>query len=181
MKWVLALSAVVASGLLILHPGAATQEPSHHPETHHQAAETREGVKGPRRITPEELHQYGGVPPGWQFTLPPGDPRAGREVFIKVECYSCHRVAGEPFSEGRKEQKPGPDLSGMGGMHPTEYLAEAIMNPNAVILTGPGFTGPDGLSTMPDYSELLTLRELLDLVAYLKSLTSKGEGPHRGH
>jgi hypothetical protein len=164
-------------GLLIWNLGTATQEPSHHPEAHRQAA----AAKGPVRITPEELHRHGGVPPGWQFSLPPGDLRAGREVFIKMECYSCHRVAGEPFPQGRKEQKPGPDLSGMGDMHSTEYLAEAIMNPNAVILTGPGFTGPDGLSTMPDYSELLTLRQLLDLVAYLKSLTSKGEIPHRGH
>ena len=138
-------------------------------------------AQGPIRITDEELHRHGGTPPGWRFTVPEGDPRAGRAVFIKLECYSCHRVAGEFFSGGTKDQKPGPELSGMGGMHPTEYLAEAIMNPNAVIITGPGYTGPDGLSTMPDYSELLTLRQLLDLVAYLKSLTPKADGAHRGH
>ncbi len=176
MKWARALSAVMVGGLLIWSPGAAHEESSHH-----QAAEPRGGGKGPIRITPEELHRQGGVPQGWRFILPLGDPRAGREVFIKMECYSCHRVAGEPFSEERKEQRPGPDLSGMGGLHPTEYIAESIINPNAVILTGPGYTGHDGLSTMPDYSELLTLRQLLDLVAYLKSLTPKGESPHRGH
>ena len=31
-----------------------------------------------RRITMEELHRSGGVPRGWQFTLPPGDPAKGR-------------------------------------------------------------------------------------------------------
>ncbi len=44
---------------------------------------------------------------------------------------------------------------------------------------GPGYTGPDGLSKMPDYSESMTLRELIDLVAYLKSLTTGMD--HAGH
>lgn len=176
MRGVMVLSVIMLSGLLIWRPGGADQEASHH-----QAAEPTGGAKGPIRITPEELHRHGGTPQGWKFTLPSGDPRAGREIFIKMECSSCHRVAGEPFSEGVKEPRPGPDLTGMGGLHPPEYIAESIITPNAVILTGPGFTGPDGLSTMPDYSDLLTLRQLLDLVAYLKSLTLKGDGPHRGH
>lgn len=64
---------------------------------------------------------------------------------------------------------------------PAEYLAEAILNPNAVIITEPGYTGQDGLSIMPSYADLLTLKEWADLVAYLKSLTPKADGPHRGH
>jgi hypothetical protein len=54
--------------------------------------------------------------------------------------------------------------------HPAGYLAESVINPNAVIVQEPGYTGPDGLSTMPDYRDSLTLAELDDLVAYLKSL-----------
>ncbi len=50
------------------------------------------------------------------------------------------------------------------------YFAESIRNPNAVIVTGPGYTGPDGLSIMPDYQDSLTARELTGLVAYLRSL-----------
>jgi hypothetical protein len=59
----------------------------------------------------------------------------------------------------------------MGGHHPAEYFAESILNPNAVIIVGPGYTGADGLSIMPDYRESLTVAELIDLVAYGKSLT----------
>ena len=44
------------------------------------------------------------------------------------------------------------------------------MNPNARILDGPGYTDSRGLSTMPDYRERLTVSELIDLVAYLRTL-----------
>ncbi|HEV8673357.1 MAG TPA: iron transporter [Methylomirabilota bacterium] len=130
---------------------------------------------GPVRTTMEELHRYGGVPPGWRFAVPAGDPRAGREVFAKLECYRCHAVRGEQFGEGALVGGgPGPELSGMGTLHPAEYLAESILNPNAVIVAGPGYTGPDGRSTMPDYRDAVMVGELLDLVAYLASL---GAGP----
>ena len=41
------------------------------------AARHAPAVKGPVRITMEALHAAGGVPPGWQFTLPMGDPGRG--------------------------------------------------------------------------------------------------------
>lgn len=135
--------------------------------------------RGPIRITMEELHQLGGVPKGWRFTIPPGDPERGRQVFIQMECYRCHAVQGEQFpTVERKTGEVGPDLTGMGAFHPAEYLAESLLDPNAVILLGQGFTGPDGLSIMPEYNDTLTLRQLIDLVAYLKSLTPKEEHAH---
>ena len=90
--------------------------------------------QGAVRITMEALHAAGGVPPGWQFTLPMGDPGAGREVFITLQCYTCHNVAGEHFPE-HPPRDVGPDLTGMGAHHPAAYFAESILNPNAVIIT----------------------------------------------
>ncbi len=136
--------------------------------------------KPPVKTTMEQLHRLGGVPRGWRFTLPEGDPVAGRHVFITMECYSCHRVQGEDFPAQKPDSgKVGPDLTGMGAHHPREYLAEAILNPNAVILTDdPRWVGPDGLSIMPSYGDTMILRQLTDLVAYLKSLTgSAPAGP----
>jgi hypothetical protein len=131
------------------------------------------------RITMEELHRAGGVPPGWRFTWPAGDSRKGREVFAKLECYQCHAIQGETFPAVAADQRrPGPELTGMGGHHPVEYFAESIVNPNAVIVTAPGHTGPDGRSIMPDYRDSLTVGELVDVIAFLKSL--KGEHGH-GH
>jgi mono/diheme cytochrome c family protein len=143
-----------------------------------QATQTEGKGKGPVRITDEELHRHGGTPPGWKFTVPDGDPQAGRATFIKLECYSCHHIGGEKFPGSGTERQSGPELTGMGGEHPAEYLAEAILNPNAVIIMEPGYTGQDGLSIMPSYADLLTLQEWVDLVAYLKSLN--GGSPHPG-
>jgi hypothetical protein len=77
----------------------------------------------------------------------------------------------------------------MGAHHPAAYLAESILNPNAVIITGKGYTGPDGLSRMPEYNSSLTIAQLIDLVAYLKSLqdpthhgtTKSHQPPGQGH
>jgi copper resistance protein D len=137
--------------------------PRHEEHLRHTAATDHE----PYRLSMEELHRHGGIPDGWIFRPAEGDPDRGRDVFVKLECFSCHAVQGESFP---RPSRPGPDLSGMGRHHPTGYLAESVMNPNAVIVEGPGYTGPDRLSTMPDYRDSLTLGELDDLVAYLKSL-----------
>jgi mono/diheme cytochrome c family protein len=138
-----------------------------------------QGARPSRRVTMEELHRNGGVPPGWQFGLPAGDSRAGREVFVKLECHKCHVVRGETFPGVNKDATTvGPDLTGMGAHHPAEYFAESILDPNAVIVTAPGFTGPDGRSVMPDYRDTLTVTELIDLVTYLKSLTGDAGHAH---
>jgi mono/diheme cytochrome c family protein len=132
----------------------------------------------PIRTTMEALHASGGVPKGWKFLLPPGNAADGRKVFVTMECFSCHEVKGEKFPDTSKTPREvGPDLTGMGMHHPAEYFAESVLNPNRVILMGSGYTGPDGLSKMPSYADTMTLRQLVDLVAYLKSLAG-GEMHH---
>ena len=128
-----------------------------------------------RRITMEQLHQSGGVPPGWKFSLPAGDATRGRQLFVDLECYKCHAIQGESFPASAADAKNvGPELTGMGGQHPAEYFAESILSPNTVVVDGPGFIGPDGKSVMPSYAESLSVTQLVDLVAFLKSLTGGG-------
>jgi len=98
-------------------------------------------------------------------TPPRGDAERGRTVFARLECASCHAIPDQSFTP---PTKPGPDLAGIGARHPGE-LVESIMNPNAKILDGPGYTDERGLSIMPDYSERLTVGELSDLVEFLRS------------
>lgn len=127
------------------------------------------------RITMTALHQAGGVPPGWALTAPAGDAAAGRETFVDQGCCTCHVVKGESFAE--KSSGVGPELSGMGSHHPAEYFLESIINPDAVLIDGPGYVGPDGRSVMPSYPDL-TVRQLADLVAYLASLKETGFAAH---
>jgi putative copper resistance protein D len=133
----------------------------------HEAHHVADTEGSPRRMTMEALHASGGVPPGWAFTSPAGDAGRGREVFARLECFTCHAIRGAAFP---RPSRPGPDLTGVGDHHPAGYLAESIMNPNAVIVEGRGYTGPDGRSIMPDYRDSLSVGDLIDLIAYLKSL-----------
>lgn len=127
------------------------------------------------------------TPKRWRFTIPHGDPAAGRKVFADFECFKCHAVVGEAFPAPIAEQGDvGPALSGMGAVHPAEYFAEVIIDPNASVAwrikthkaEHKGFLGPDGKSKMPSYNETMTIQQLIDLVAYMKSLTSDGEHKH---
>jgi copper resistance protein D len=106
----------------------------------------------------------GGPRPG-TVTPPRGDVERGRAVFAKLECGGCHAVPDPSFAP---PTRPGPDLAGIGARHPGE-IVESIMNPNAQILDGPGYTDERGLSIMPDYRDRLTVGELSDLVEYLRS------------
>ena len=133
-------------------------------------------------------HQQHGTPEGWKFTLPKGgDPARGRAIFVKFECFACHEVRGEKFP-APDPGRVGPELSGMAGLHPPEYFAEAVINPNAVIEEGRGYEGPDGSSKMPIFNDDLTVRDLVDLVAYLLNLKppaacapAAGSPPPAGH
>lgn len=142
-----------------------------------RARAPRERATGPR-LSMHDLHRMGGVPPGWKLTLSPGDVAAGRAAFVDFGCHSCHRVEGESFSAKPEAGTVGPDLTGMGAHHPPAYFAEAILNPDAILIEGPGYIGPNGHSTMPDYPDM-TLQQLSDVVEYLSSL--KTGGMHAGH
>ena len=142
------------------------------------SAQQRPGPPG----SPPPGHEPHGTPKGWTFTWPKGDPRKGRAVFVKLECYSCHEVRGEKFPAPREKGKVGPELSMMGPLHEVDYFAEAIINPSAVIEKGKGYQAADGSSKMPSFNELLSVQELIDLVAFLRALKPPSEGGgHAGH
>ena len=109
-----------------------------------------------------------GTPKNWKFKLPKGDAVKGREVFAKLECYSCHEVRGESFPAPANRQDAGPELSHMGVMHPPEFFAESIVNPNAFVEAR--YRTPDGSSRMPSFNDSLTVQELIDVVAFLAAL-----------
>lgn len=125
------------------------------------------GAGGTRVPAPPHVH---GTPKSWRFAWPKGDPVKGREVFQRLECYSCHEVRGERFPAPSDPGRVGPELSVMGRLQPPEYLAESIINPGAVVERNRGYASADGSSKMPSYNESLTVQETIDLVAYLRQL-----------
>ncbi|HEY3304211.1 MAG TPA: c-type cytochrome [Candidatus Binatia bacterium] len=126
-----------------------------------------------------------GMTSDWKFTLPQGDPVEGRKLFIEAECYKCHEVKGEKFpgvADG--EKGVGPELSQMAGMHPPEFFAESIINPNAAIdpkAKELSYLGEDGKSKMPDYSDTFTAKQVADLASYIASLKGQTSGEQMRH
>ena len=112
-------------------------------------------------------------PIGWRFTLPKGDPAKGKAVFEKFECHYCHEVRGENFPSPTENA---PELSQMSGLHPVEFFAESIMNPNAVVPKSYGDT--DGTSPMTNFAAKMTVQELIDVSAYVASLKPR-DAPKR--
>jgi mono/diheme cytochrome c family protein len=113
------------------------------------------------------------VPAGWTFSFPRGDAKAGQTVFMTMQCYSCHtiNIPGEtlpPDAGGI-----GPDLTPGYAKLPTEYLAESIIKAHTVV-AAPGYVVKEGKAIMGNYNHLLTVQELIDLVAFLKHLPAAG-------
>jgi mono/diheme cytochrome c family protein len=117
-------------------------------------------------VTPVDPRSGGNSSNLGTVTPPQGDVGRGRALFVKLQCFTCHAVKDDG---SRVPSQPGPSLAEVGHRHPG-YLVESIVNPNAMILDGPGYTDSRGLSIMPDYRNKLTVGDLIDLVAYLKTL-----------
>jgi Cu/Ag efflux protein CusF len=77
-------------------------------------------------------------------------------------------VRGEPFPYPAESA---PELSQMGPLHPVEFFAESIMNPNAVVPKE--YRKPDGTSPMTNFTARMTVQELIDVSAYVASLKPK--------
>jgi cytochrome c2 len=106
------------------------------------------------------------VPREWKFSFPDGNAKTGKTIFMNMQCYSCHaiQIPGEklPSDAGGI----GPELTGYSAI-PKEYLAESIIKAHTVV-AAPGYTVKEGKAAMGNYNHLMTIQEMIDLVAFLK-------------
>ena len=106
------------------------------------------------------------VPKDWKFSFPDGDPKAGKTVFMNMQCYSCHaiQIPGEKLPSGAGGV--GPELTGYSAL-PKEYLAESIIKAHTVV-AAPGYVVKEGKASMGNYNHFMTIQEVIDLVAFLR-------------
>ena len=104
------------------------------------------------------------------LTLPEGDPKAGRAAFLALSCTSCHRIAGEHGLPEPVSANPGPTLGAYHAQQTPARLAESIVTPSHEISATLRMSHEGKLSPMGDFSETMTVRQLVDLIAYLRSL-----------
>jgi hypothetical protein len=110
------------------------------------------------------------------FPVEQGDIAAGRQTFIEYRCHRCHTVAGVALPEIAGAASPRFELGGeTSQVKAYSELVTSIINPNHRIsdqyreqLSQPArraLTTP-----MPmDHIETMTVREVIDLVAFLDS------------
>jgi mono/diheme cytochrome c family protein len=108
------------------------------------------------------------VPTGFQF--PAGDPAAGRETFERARCTTCHGVAGHSFP-APVAQPEAIRFTKDTAAKSADELAQSIVNPSHAISGGASGVAEGGeLSRMGDFSQSLSVRDVANLVAFLKTI-----------
>ncbi len=108
---------------------------------------------------------------GQLLNLPRGDPEAGRKAFVDLKCHACHPVAGDNEMSKPISTVEGPTLGLKQARYRAYYIADSIIFPSHAISLGfkPGMSGTP-VSPMGDFSDSMTVKQLADLVAYVKQL-----------
>jgi mono/diheme cytochrome c family protein len=104
------------------------------------------------------------------LVLPVGNPDAGRKAFMDLRCYTCHAVAGETEMPKSFSANQGPTLNRPIRNQSPGKIATSIISPSHEISKEVLERRKDDISPMGDYSEAMTVRQLLDLLAYLSPM-----------
>ena len=104
------------------------------------------------------------------FRLPEnGDPGRGKVAFVELGCHQCHPIAGVDLPASSSSSKISLSLGGQVHELRTDgYLVASIIHPSHRILRYTDAGGSDE-SPMPNYTEQMTVRQLIDVVAFLQS------------
>ena len=109
---------------------------------------------------------------GKGFHLPEGNVENGKAAFLALKCHTCHRVNGvdlpPPVSTAPTNIVLGGEIT---RIHTYGELVTSVINPSHGL--APGFKKEqikDGkLSPMPEFNDVMTVRQMIDLVAFLQS------------
>jgi hypothetical protein len=106
------------------------------------------------------------------FRLPEGDAARGRAAFVEMRCHACHEVAGTDLPRPVVEPPVPVRLGGVVPGYRTDGdLVTAIINPSHRIAGGRDnpLVATGKRSRMGDFGEVMTVRQLVDVVAFLQS------------
>jgi hypothetical protein len=106
------------------------------------------------------------------FTLPPGDAERGQAAFLKFRCYDCHRVHGVELPVGEEPDQVVVELGGqVERLKDYGDLVTAIVNPSHRLAKeyDTSLVGDEGKSRMTVYNDVMTVSQLVDIVAFLQS------------
>ncbi|MGI9325087.1 MAG: hypothetical protein ACR2PZ_07700 [Pseudomonadales bacterium] len=104
------------------------------------------------------------------FSLPEGNAEQGKRLFADLGCNGCHVISGVDLPEPEGARQLEIVLGGKTTRARSEaYLVTSIINPSHKLPTNYplAMVSKAGESRMPVYNDLLTVTNLVDLVAFL--------------
>ena len=106
------------------------------------------------------------------FRLPDGDPAKGKAAFVALQCHTCHTVAGETELPAPSGSVKAPVLIGGEVVKVKTYgeLVTAIIHPSHNLSPSlqKEWMEQGKLSPMGSFNHLMTVEQMIDLVAYLQ-------------
>jgi mono/diheme cytochrome c family protein len=105
------------------------------------------------------------------FRLPDGDPEFGKQAFLDLQCHACHKLPGEKLPSISIAAPVSVMLGGpVSRVKTYGELVTSIINPSHKLI---GIYPKDevssgGQSFMPSMNEIMTVRQLVDIVAFLQ-------------
>ena len=118
--------------------------------------------------------------PGYEATmlmLPEGRPDAGREAFVALGCASCHAVARDPDLPAPVSASPGPELDASVASLGRGRLATSVIAPSHKVAKKYRAETEGGGTAMGDYSAVMTVQQLADVVAYIERQGHEARAP----
>ena len=118
-----------------------------------------------------EINRDKDMEPANGFFLPQGDAISGKKAFEDLRCNSCHWVQNEISLSAPVADKAGPMLGVKQAGYASGWIANSIVSPSHTIAYGSnGQAEGSDLSRMGDFTETMTVRQMINIVAYIKSL-----------
>jgi mono/diheme cytochrome c family protein len=106
------------------------------------------------------------------FRLPAdGNPERGRQAFVNLGCNSCHAVQGVDLPKPTVQPPVPVTLGGEVDEKLSDaYLVTSMIYPSYELAPYPkDQITSGGVSRMPNYADKLTVRQMVDVVAFLQS------------
>jgi hypothetical protein len=108
------------------------------------------------------------------FSLPEGNVAMGEKVFMQYQCQACHSLEGYEDDSLIKEFDTPIPLGGTSSMVKTYgQLVTSVINPSHKLASRSKsieekITNDNGSSKMRVFNDVMTVQELIDLVAFLQ-------------
>ncbi len=106
------------------------------------------------------------------FSLPDGDVEQGKANYVHFACNACHQTNDVPYLDAEDDLAPRVALGGETTRIKTYgELVTSIINPSHRVArrSSPQRADASGQSKMVSFNDVMTVTQLIDLVAYVQS------------